>query len=71
MEPMASSRSERLMRKEDRIQVRIDPDRKEFLKAYAEKRGVTISKIFIDLVDWLIRRENLSDRTQEENGARH
>ncbi len=59
------------MRKEERIQIRIDPDRKEFLKAYADKRGVTISKIFTDLVDWLIRRESSSDRTQEKIGTDH
>jgi hypothetical protein len=56
------------MRKDDRIQVRIDPNRKEFLREYAERKDVTISKIFMDFVDWLIRRER-SDRTQEENGT--
>jgi len=54
--------SESRKTKTSRIQLRIDDRRKEFLKEYAERRGLTISKIFMDFIDWLQRRDN-GDRT--------
>ena len=46
------------MAKTDRIQVRVDEDRKEWLLSYAKKRDLTVSRIFIDFIDWLRKRED-------------
>ena len=41
------------MAKDTKIQIRIDSDRKEWLKKYAEDKEITITQMFIDFIDWL------------------
>lgn len=45
------------MEKDAKIQIRIDSDTKKWLKDYATNNNVTISKIFVDFVKWLRKRE--------------
>jgi len=45
------------MDKDTKIQIRIDSDTKQWLKEYASNNKVTISKIFVDFIDWLKKRE--------------
>lgn len=45
------------MMKDSKIQIRIKSDTKEWLKEYAKRNNVTISRIFVDFVDWLKKRE--------------
>ncbi len=49
------------MEKDTKIQIRIDSDTKKWLKDYASKNSVTISKIFVDFVNWLRKREEAKD----------
>ncbi len=48
------------MPKTERIQVRIDKAKKEWLIAYAKRKKITISRIFVDFTDWLRSREEQS-----------
>lgn len=45
------------MAKDDRIQVRVDSERKLWLLRYAKSKKLTVSKMFIDFIDWLRHRE--------------
>ena len=45
------------MDKDTKIQIRINSETKQWLKKYAADNKVTISKIFVDFVDWLKTRE--------------
>jgi len=45
------------MDKDTKIQIRINSDTKKWLKDYAASNKVTISKMFVDFVDWLKSRE--------------
>ena len=46
------------MEKDAKIQIRIDSATKAWLKEYAGKNNLTISRIFIDFVKWLKARED-------------
>jgi hypothetical protein len=50
-------------KKENRIQVRIDTERKDFLQDYAARKKITVTQMFIDFIDWLRRRDAL-DRSE-------
>jgi hypothetical protein len=50
-------------KKEDRIQVRIDAERKQFLHDYASRKKITVTQMFIDFIDWL-RRRDAADRAE-------
>lgn len=43
--------------KDTKIQIRIESDKKAWLKDYAERKGLTISSIFVDFIEWLKTRE--------------
>jgi hypothetical protein len=45
------------MEKDAKIQIRIDSESKVWLKKYADSNKVTISRIFVDFIDWLKKRE--------------
>ena len=49
------------MDKNAKIQIRIDSKSKQWLKDYASNNSVTISKIFVDFIDWLKKREEGKD----------
>lgn len=46
------------MDKDTKIQIRIESSTKDWLKTYAKKKNITISKIFVDFVEWLKERED-------------
>ena len=46
------------MNKDTKIQIRIKSDTKKWLKEYAKDKNITISKIFVDFVEWLKQRES-------------
>ena len=46
-----------LMEKDAKIQIRIDSKTKQWLKDYANDKNLTISRIFVDFVEWLKNRE--------------
>ena len=46
------------MRKEERLQIRVEAEQMEFLRAYAARRNITISRMVRDFIDWLKRRED-------------
>ena len=45
------------MEKDTKIQIRIQSDTKQWLKEYAKRKNLTISKIFVDFVEWLQDKE--------------
>ncbi len=45
------------MEKDTKIQIRIQSDTKKWLKKYAKSKDLTISKIFVDFVEWLKDKE--------------
>jgi antitoxin component of RelBE/YafQ-DinJ toxin-antitoxin module len=49
------------MAKTDRIQVRVDEERKKWLNDYTKKKNITISRVFRDFIDWLRSREREPD----------
>jgi len=57
------------MTKDDKIIIRVDSDKKKFLKGYAMRKGTTVSKIFRDWIDWLINREKNENRRDEKNSS--
>ena len=56
------SKGRSLMEKDAKIQIRIDSATKAWLKEYATRNNLTISRIFVDFVKWLKTRE-------EKNGS--
>ena len=51
------------MSKQERIQIRVDEERKQWLMQYAKDKSITVSKMFIDFIDWLKKKED-----RKENG---
>lgn len=49
------------MDKDAKIQIRIKSESKQWLKDYANNNNVTISKIFVDFIEWLKKREESKD----------
>ena len=45
------------MEKDTKIQIRIQSETKQWLKDYAKDKNLTISKIFVDFVEWLKEKE--------------
>lgn len=45
------------MEKDTKIQIRIKSSTKKWLKDYASDKNITISKIFVDFVEWLKDKE--------------
>ena len=45
------------MEKDAKIQIRINSESKKWLKEYAINNNITISRIFIDFIEWLKKRE--------------
>ena len=45
------------MNKDTKIQIRIKSETKQWLKDYAKRKDITISKIFVDFVEWLKEKE--------------
>ena len=45
------------MEKDTKIQIRIQSETKKWLKDYAKRKNLTISKIFVDFVEWLKDKE--------------
>lgn len=45
------------MNKDTKVQIRIKSDTKQWLKDYAKRKNITISKIFVDFVEWLKEKE--------------
>ncbi len=52
------------MKKEERLQVRVDAKQLEFLKEYAARRNITISRMMRDFIDWLIKRDTKQQEAQ-------
>jgi len=50
-----------VMDKDAKIQIRVNSAEKQWLKAYAKKHNITISKMFIDFISWLKNREESKD----------
>lgn len=48
------------MKKDSRIQFRCEEDDKTFLKNYAKKHNLALSKIFRDFINWLRKRDEQS-----------
>lgn len=46
------------MNKDTKIQIRIKSETKQWLKDYAARNNITISRIFVDFVEWLKKRED-------------
>lgn len=44
--------------KDTKIQIRIESDKKAWLKEYAKAKGLTVSSIFVDFIEWLKQRED-------------
>ena len=55
--------------KNDRIIVRVDSSRKQFIKDYAQAKDLTVSKIFRDWIDWLQKR-TLQDEYRDTQEVR-
>jgi len=53
------------MKKEERLQIRVESEQLEFLRTYASKKNITISKMVRDFIDWLMRR----DKQQEDSSG--
>ena len=45
------------MKKNERLQVRVEPAQLEFLRKYSAENNITISQMMRDFIDWLERRE--------------
>lgn len=43
--------------KDEKIQIRIAAKDKKWLKEYVSKKNLTMSKVFVDFVEWLKNKE--------------
>ena len=45
------------MKKEERLQIRVEAKQLKFLREYSEKKNITISVTVRDFIDWLMKKE--------------
>ena len=45
------------MKKEERLQIRVEAKQLKFLREYSEKKNITISVMVRDFIDWLMKKE--------------
>jgi hypothetical protein len=53
-----------MKKKDERLQIRVEPKQMKFLRDYSSRRNITISKMMRDFIDWLMRR----DQQEGSNG---
>jgi hypothetical protein len=49
------------MKKDERLQIRVSAEQYQFLRDYASRNDITISRMMRDFIDWLIRKERKRD----------